>query len=85
MRVSISISVNSESGQISCIDDNVHEGMTAEASSDVKFEIGHVLFIDIAGYSKFLINEQSELRLRAARPPLSMTGPHSGPRDGGCE
>ena len=35
--------------------------MTAEASSDVKFEIGHVLFIDIAGYSKFLINEQSEL------------------------
>ncbi len=61
MRVSISISLNSESGQISCIDDNVHEGMTAEASSDVKFEIGHVLFIDIAGYSKFLINEQSEL------------------------
>ncbi len=35
--------------------------MTAESSSDVKFEIGHVLFIDIAGYSKFLINEQSEL------------------------
>ncbi|PYL75601.1 MAG: hypothetical protein DMF26_07915 [Verrucomicrobia bacterium] len=61
MRVSISISVNSESGQTSCIDNNVHEGMTAEASSDVKFEIGHVLFIDIAGYSKFLINEQSEL------------------------
>jgi TolB-like protein/class 3 adenylate cyclase/cytochrome c-type biogenesis protein CcmH/NrfG len=61
MRVSISISLNSESWQISCIDDNVHEGMTAAASSDVKFEIGHVLFIDIAGYSKFLINEQSEL------------------------
>src|SRR5213596_1955101 len=28
--------------------------------SDVKFEIGHVLFIDIVGYSKLLINEQSE-------------------------
>src|SRR5207302_390391 len=30
------------------------------SSSDVKFEIGHVLFIDIVGYSKLLINEQSE-------------------------
>jgi len=29
-------------------------------SSDIKFEIGHVLFIDIVGYSKLLINEQSE-------------------------
>jgi len=29
-------------------------------SSDVKFDIGHVLFIDIVGYSKLLINEQSE-------------------------
>src|SRR4029077_10352050 len=28
--------------------------------SDVKFEIGHVLFIDIVGYSKLLIKEQSE-------------------------
>src|SRR3954469_4892161 len=28
-------------------------------SSDIKFEIGHVLFIDIVGYSKLLINEQS--------------------------
>src|ERR1700756_4096715 len=32
----------------------------SESSSDVKFEIGHVLFIDIVGYSKLLINEQSE-------------------------
>src|SRR5437868_15147128 len=32
-----------------------------EPSSDVKFEIGHVLFIDIVGYSKLLITEQSEL------------------------
>src|SRR3989449_491396 len=29
-------------------------------SADVKLEIGHVLFIDIVGYSKLLINEQSE-------------------------
>src|ERR1700752_1187906 len=34
--------------------------MPAERSSDVKFEIGPVLFIDIVGYSKLLINEQSE-------------------------
>src|SRR5947199_1726494 len=34
--------------------------MPSERSQDVKFEIGHVLFIDIVGYSKLLINEQSE-------------------------
>ena len=34
--------------------------MPSESSSDVKFEIGHVLFIDIVGYSKLLINQQSE-------------------------
>jgi TolB-like protein/Tfp pilus assembly protein PilF len=34
--------------------------MSSEHSSDVKFEIGHVLFIDIVGYSKLLIKEQSE-------------------------
>src|ERR1700722_2132294 len=34
--------------------------MSAEPSSDVKFEIGHVLFIDIVGYSKLLITEQSD-------------------------
>lgn len=34
--------------------------MPSEHSPDVKFEIGHVLFIDIVGYSKLLINEQSE-------------------------
>src|SRR6266480_7952261 len=33
--------------------------MPADSSSDVKFEIGHVLFIDIVGYSKLLITEQS--------------------------
>ena len=34
--------------------------MPSEQSSEVKFEIGHVLFIDIVGYSKLLINEQSD-------------------------
>src|SRR5213594_3080446 len=34
--------------------------MPPESASDVKFEIGHVLFMDIVGYSKVLINEQSE-------------------------
>jgi TolB-like protein/cytochrome c-type biogenesis protein CcmH/NrfG len=34
--------------------------MASEQSSEVKFEIGHVLFIDIVGYSKLLITEQSE-------------------------
>jgi hypothetical protein len=34
--------------------------MPSERSTDTKFEIGHVLFIDIVGYSKLLINEQSE-------------------------
>jgi tetratricopeptide (TPR) repeat protein len=29
-------------------------------SSDVKFEIGHVLFIDIVGYSKLLIDQQTK-------------------------
>ncbi len=30
------------------------------STSELKFEIGHVLFIDIVGYSKLLINEQSD-------------------------
>src|SRR5438552_6368613 len=30
------------------------------SEADVKFEIGHVLFIDIVGYSKLLIHEQTE-------------------------
>ena len=32
--------------------------MPVEAEADPKFEIGHVLFIDIVGYSKLLIDEQ---------------------------
>jgi TolB-like protein/Tfp pilus assembly protein PilF len=34
--------------------------MPSESSAEVKFEIGHVLFIDIVGYSKLLINEQRD-------------------------
>jgi len=34
--------------------------MPPEQSSDLKFEIGHVLFIDIVGDSKLLNTEQSE-------------------------
>src|ERR1700730_14973256 len=34
--------------------------MPTEHSADVKFDIGHVLFIDIVGYSKLLITAQSE-------------------------
>ena len=32
----------------------------SEQSSDIRFEIGHVLFIDIVGYSKLLNEEQKE-------------------------
>jgi len=34
--------------------------MASDSSSEVKFEIGHVLFIDIVGYSQLLITQQSE-------------------------
>ena len=34
--------------------------MSAEIEKEIQLEIGHVLFIDIGGYSKLLINEQSE-------------------------
>jgi len=34
--------------------------VSAEAKKEIGLEIGHVLFIDIVGYSKLLINEQSE-------------------------
>jgi TolB-like protein/class 3 adenylate cyclase/Tfp pilus assembly protein PilF len=35
--------------------------MSAETKSDRQLEIAHVLFIDIVGYSKLLMNEQSEV------------------------
>src|SRR5213595_60792 len=34
--------------------------MSPASPTDVKFEIGHVLFIEVVGYSKLLIHEQSE-------------------------
>ena len=34
--------------------------MPADAQADIQLEIGHVLFIDIVGYSTLLINEQSQ-------------------------
>src|SRR5438105_11237028 len=34
--------------------------MSPEIASEVKFEIGHVLFIDIVGYSQLLITQQSQ-------------------------
>ena len=34
--------------------------MSPGTSSEVKLEIGHVLFIDIVGYSQLLITQQSE-------------------------
>src|SRR5467141_3910876 len=34
--------------------------MAADAKKEIQFEIGNVLFIDIVGYSKLMINEQSE-------------------------
>src|SRR5216684_1003121 len=34
--------------------------MASEVKKEIAFEIGHVLFIDIVGYSKLLINEQTE-------------------------
>src|SRR5438445_13685273 len=34
--------------------------MSDEDKSQLRLEIGHVLFIDIVGYSKLLINEQSD-------------------------
>jgi len=32
--------------------------MAADATKEIQFEIGHVLFIDIVGYSKLSVNEQ---------------------------
>jgi len=34
--------------------------MSAESKAALEFEIGHVLFIDIVGYSKLLIDDQHE-------------------------
>jgi class 3 adenylate cyclase len=36
--------------------------MSADAEPDLQLEIGHVLFMDVVGYSKLLVNEQRELQ-----------------------
>src|SRR5438552_19074388 len=36
--------------------------MSAEVKKEIRLEIAHVLFSDIVGYSKLLINEQRALR-----------------------
>src|SRR5437762_1951122 len=36
--------------------------MAADSKSDVQLEIAHVLFIDIVGYSKLLLDEQREIQ-----------------------
>src|SRR5438874_9728234 len=36
--------------------------MASESAPGLKLEIGHVLFIDIVGYSKLLIDDQRELQ-----------------------
>ena len=36
--------------------------MTVESKTDVQLEIGHVLFMDMIGYSKLLLDEQRELQ-----------------------
>ena len=38
--------------------------MPADSASDPQMEIGHVLAMDVVGYSKLLINEQSEMLQR---------------------
>ena len=35
--------------------------MSADLQTDIQLEIGHVLFMDVVGYSKLLVNEQREL------------------------
>ena len=35
--------------------------MSAEVKKEIQLEIGHLLFIDVVGYSKLLVNEQIEL------------------------
>ena len=46
--------------------------MAADATKEIQFEIGHVLFIDIVGYSKLLLKQQSE-RLREVNEIVSST------------
>ena len=46
--------------------------MAPEPERNLRLEIGHVLFIDIVGYSKLLINEQRE-RIRKLKDIVRAT------------
>src|SRR5438552_3846160 len=46
--------------------------MAAESPTHLELEIGHVLFVDIVGYSKLLITEQSELLRKLTSLVLEM-------------
>jgi len=62
--------------------------MAADAIRDSGLQIAHVLFIDIIGYSKLLVNQQTELlrllndvvrtteQFRAAEAAKAAPGPH---------
>src|SRR3989442_11678877 len=41
--------------------------MSADFEADVQLEIGRVLFMDVVGYSKLLINEQREIQQRLSQ------------------
>ncbi len=53
------------------------ESAVSEHFSEVNLEIGHVLFIDIVGYTKLLINEQSD-QLEKLRKIARATGGSQG-------
>ena len=44
--------------------------MASESESNLRLKIGHVLFIDLVGYSKLLIDEQKERLLRIGADSL---------------
>jgi hypothetical protein len=48
--------------------------MPAASESDLRLEIGHVLLIDIVGYSKLLITEQREGNLGPCGLGRTVTG-----------
>src|SRR5438046_10557873 len=41
--------------------------MAAEVKKEIQLEIAHLLFIDVVGYSKLLVNEQIELMQKLNR------------------
>ena len=41
--------------------------MGTDTEPNVQLEIGHVLFIDVVGYSKLLLDEQRELQQQLTR------------------